>query len=92
MTLNIAQDGIEIGIVTRDAGPMLEFYRDILGLEFEENRNKADGRDENADGQWRTHDTPEVLKLSESESKQSRRQRRKSRDCHTLLHALRRRS
>ena len=35
MSVDIAQDGIELGIVTRDAGPMLEFYRDILGLEFE---------------------------------------------------------
>ena len=35
MTLDIAQDGIELGIVTRDAGPMLEFYHHTLGLEFE---------------------------------------------------------
>ena len=32
MSVDIAQDGIELGIVTRDAEPMLEFYRDILGL------------------------------------------------------------
>jgi glyoxylase I family protein len=43
MTLNIAQDGIEIGIVTRDAGPMLEFYRDTLGLELERELLMANG-------------------------------------------------
>jgi len=43
MTLNIAQEGIEIGIVTRDAGPMLEFYRDILGLELERELLMANG-------------------------------------------------
>ena len=43
MTLNIAQEGIEIGIVTRDVGPMLEFYRDILGLEFERELLTANG-------------------------------------------------
>lgn len=35
MTLQLADEGIEIGIVTRDAGPMVSFYRDILGLELE---------------------------------------------------------
>ena len=43
MTLNIAQEGIEIGIVTRDVGPMLEFYRDILGLEFERELRMTNG-------------------------------------------------
>jgi glyoxylase I family protein len=43
MTLNISQDGIEIGIVTRDVGPMLTFYRDILGLEFERELRMANG-------------------------------------------------
>ena len=43
MTLNIAQEGIEIGIVTRDVGPMLKFYRDILGLEFERELLMANG-------------------------------------------------
>ncbi len=35
MSVDIAQEGIELGIVTRDAAPMIEFYRDILGLELE---------------------------------------------------------
>ncbi len=35
MPLNITKDSIDIGIVTADAGPMLKFYRDTLGLEFE---------------------------------------------------------
>jgi glyoxylase I family protein len=43
MSVDIAQDGIELGIVTRDAGPMLEFYRDILGLEFEREVTMANG-------------------------------------------------
>ena len=43
MAVDIAQDGIELGIVTRDTGPMLEFYRDILGLEFEREVTMANG-------------------------------------------------
>ncbi|MEM7364584.1 MAG: VOC family protein [Pseudomonadota bacterium] len=43
MAVNIADEGIEIGIVTRDAGPMVRFYRDILGLEFEREVQMANG-------------------------------------------------
>jgi len=32
MTLQITKDSIDLGIVTRDAGPMVQFYRDTLGL------------------------------------------------------------
>ena len=35
MTLQIAKDAIDLGIITRDAGPMLKFYRDTLGLALE---------------------------------------------------------
>ena len=43
MTLRIAQDGIELGIVTRDVGPMLEFYHETLGLEIEREVQMANG-------------------------------------------------
>lgn len=32
MTLNIIKDSIDLGIVTRDAAPMVKFYRDTLGF------------------------------------------------------------
>jgi len=32
MTLQITKDSIDLGIVTRDADPMVRFYRDTLGL------------------------------------------------------------
>lgn len=35
MPLNIVKDSIDIGIVTADVEPMLKFYRDTLGLEYE---------------------------------------------------------
>ena len=35
MPLAIAKDSIDIGIVTKDAGPLLAFYRDTLGLTLE---------------------------------------------------------
>lgn len=33
--LNLVKNGIDLGIVTRDAAAMLGFYRDLLGLELE---------------------------------------------------------
>jgi catechol 2,3-dioxygenase-like lactoylglutathione lyase family enzyme len=35
MTVALTKDSIDLGIVTRDAGPMLAFYRDLLGFEDE---------------------------------------------------------
>ena len=35
MSLMINKAAIDLGIITRDAGPMLAFYRDLLGLELE---------------------------------------------------------
>ena len=35
MALNITKDSVDLGIVTRDAGPLLKFYRDTLGLKVE---------------------------------------------------------
>lgn len=35
MTLKLNKPAIDLGIITRDAGPMLAFYRDLLGLELE---------------------------------------------------------
>lgn len=35
MSIELSKPSIDIGIITRDAGPMLAFYRDTLGLEFE---------------------------------------------------------
>lgn len=35
MAIDIKKDSIDLGIVTRDVAPMLEFYRDTLGLEVE---------------------------------------------------------
>lgn len=32
MALQINKDSIDLGIVTKDAGPMIKFYRDTLGL------------------------------------------------------------
>ena len=34
-TLNITKGAIDLGIITRDAGPMVAFYRDVVGLPFE---------------------------------------------------------
>lgn len=33
--LNITKPALDLGIITRDAEPMLKFYRDLLGLELE---------------------------------------------------------
>jgi catechol 2,3-dioxygenase-like lactoylglutathione lyase family enzyme len=33
--LKLAKDSMDLGIVTNDAGPMLAFYRDLLGLATE---------------------------------------------------------
>lgn len=35
MSLKLVKGAIDLGIVTRDAGPMLAFYRDLLGLPHE---------------------------------------------------------
>lgn len=35
MSIQLSKDSIDIGIVTRNAGPMLEFYRDVVGCEFQ---------------------------------------------------------
>ena len=35
MTLAIAKDAIDLGIVTRNADTMLPFYRDLLGLNYQ---------------------------------------------------------
>jgi catechol 2,3-dioxygenase-like lactoylglutathione lyase family enzyme len=35
MTIELTKDSIDLGMVTRNPGPMLEFYRDILGFEFQ---------------------------------------------------------
>jgi predicted enzyme related to lactoylglutathione lyase len=35
MALEITKDSIDLGIVVRDAGPMVAFYRDTLGLAFQ---------------------------------------------------------
>jgi glyoxylase I family protein len=32
MTVKITKDAIDIGIITKNVGPMLKFYRDTLGL------------------------------------------------------------
>ena len=35
MARNITKAGFDLGIVTRNGDAMLEFYRDVVGLEFE---------------------------------------------------------
>ena len=35
MTLEVKKDSIDIGIITRNAEPMVAFYRDVIGLPFE---------------------------------------------------------
>jgi catechol 2,3-dioxygenase-like lactoylglutathione lyase family enzyme len=35
MSLAISKPAIDLGIITRDAEPMLAFYRDLLGLDVE---------------------------------------------------------
>lgn len=35
MALALTKDSIDLGIITRDAGPMVAFYRDLLGFEDE---------------------------------------------------------
>lgn len=35
MSLDLAKDSIDLGIVTKDVDAMLKFYRDTLGLEVE---------------------------------------------------------
>ena len=32
MAVELKKDSIDLGIVTRDAGPMVAFYRDLLGF------------------------------------------------------------
>jgi catechol 2,3-dioxygenase-like lactoylglutathione lyase family enzyme len=43
MPLQITKQSIDIGIITKDAAPMLSFYRDTLGLEFEGEMAMAGG-------------------------------------------------
>lgn len=33
--LSLSKAAIDLGIITRDAGPMLAFYKDLLGLDLE---------------------------------------------------------
>ncbi len=35
MSLELAKDSIDLGIVTRNPEPMLTFYRDLLGLDYQ---------------------------------------------------------
>lgn len=35
MSLQLTKDSIDLGIITRDAEPMVKFYRDILGFDDE---------------------------------------------------------
>jgi catechol 2,3-dioxygenase-like lactoylglutathione lyase family enzyme len=35
MTIQLSKDSIDLGIVTRNPGAMLEFYRDLIGFEFQ---------------------------------------------------------
>lgn len=35
MALDVKKDSIDLGIITRDAAPMVAFYRDVIGLPFE---------------------------------------------------------
>jgi len=35
MTIELTKDSIDLGIVTRTPGPMVAFYRDTLGLEYQ---------------------------------------------------------
>jgi predicted enzyme related to lactoylglutathione lyase len=35
MTLQLTKDGMDLGIVTTNGDAMLEFYRDVIGFEFE---------------------------------------------------------
>lgn len=35
MSLQVTKDSIDLGIITRDAAPMVAFYRDAVGLPFE---------------------------------------------------------
>ncbi|MCZ6709867.1 MAG: VOC family protein [Gammaproteobacteria bacterium] len=35
MTVQLGKDSIDLGIVTRNPGEMLEFYRDTLGFDFQ---------------------------------------------------------
>jgi catechol 2,3-dioxygenase-like lactoylglutathione lyase family enzyme len=35
MTLEVTKDSIDLGIITRDAEPMVAFYRDVVGLPYE---------------------------------------------------------
>ena len=35
MSIDLAKDSIDLGIVTRNPEPMLGFYRDLLGLDYQ---------------------------------------------------------
>jgi catechol 2,3-dioxygenase-like lactoylglutathione lyase family enzyme len=35
MSLTLAKDSVDLGIVTRNPEPMLAFYRDLLGLDYQ---------------------------------------------------------
>ena len=35
MQLNIIKESVDLGLITKDAGNLLKFYRDTLGLELE---------------------------------------------------------
>ncbi len=35
MSVTLTRNSIDLGIITRNAGPMLAFYRDLLGLQHE---------------------------------------------------------
>jgi catechol 2,3-dioxygenase-like lactoylglutathione lyase family enzyme len=39
MTIKLSGAGPEIAVVVRDVGPMLSFYRDLLGLELDRERD-----------------------------------------------------
>jgi catechol 2,3-dioxygenase-like lactoylglutathione lyase family enzyme len=43
MPLEIIKDSIDIGIITKDAAPLLAFYRDTLGLEADGEMDMAGG-------------------------------------------------
>jgi len=35
VSVRLTKHAVDLGIITRDAGPMLAFYRDLLGLQHE---------------------------------------------------------
>jgi len=34
MTLKLTQDAVDLGFIVSDPGPMVAFYRDVLGMEY----------------------------------------------------------